>query len=96
MDERSGAGLVEQVERYRKLWAAVLLDALRLAARHRLRRWEQGANVVARAWLADDSHAIGSLWWVCQTLDRNVDEVRAMQASGRKIQQRRAALRLVA
>jgi hypothetical protein len=96
VDERSGAGLVEQAERYRKLWAAVLLDALRLAARSRLRRWEQGANLVARAWLADDSRAVGSLWWVCQLLDRNVEDVRAMQASGQKIQQRRSALRLVA
>lgn len=89
MDEGSGAGLVEQAARLRRLWMACLLDALRLARRRDLRRWERGANVTARAWLREPGHWVGSPRWICEVVGKDLDAILKSGRFRRKVPQRR-------
>lgn len=92
--DEGGAAIVEEDTRLRRLWAAVLLDALRSAARSRFRRWEKGANVAAREWLDQtEAEGVGTLAWICLLLGYDVDEVRAHGKLRKSVPQRRSALR---
>lgn len=61
---------------YRKLWAYVVLQALRDANSYQDWRYKP-----AQEWLEDDAFEVGSLAWICELFDVDFQRVRRAVAT---------------